>query len=381
MSMLSGRKPAGFPALDPLARNTWLWPATAGYADRACVRARRARSRLPRVIAAAATLSRSRPPPFAAAPRRYQLEMASGALFTNTLVSLPTGLGKTFIAAVCMWNYWRWFPGGKVVFLAPTKPLVTQQISACFKIVGIPERDTARMFGASGGKNKLAERAAFWRDKSVFFATPQTFHNDIKAGRCEPRAVTLLVVDEAHKAVGESSYVQCVRALDAAGARYRVLALSATPGKDLNAVADVVRNLHIARIDARTSDDASVKPYRKDVTVDRVTVPLPMLIGPPIEGAPGAIRVEVRGTRGGERHDVVYGAFDRPSVATAAVAAVVAVALASGGSEFDPGAGGLARVREARPLLRELARRGVRAAVFEGSRDFGVAEDLDGQIG
>jgi len=115
--------------------------------------------------------------------------------------------------------------------------------------------------------------------------------------------------------------------------------------------------------------------------IDRVTVPLPMLIGPPIEGAPGAIRVEVRGTRGGERHDVVYGAFDRPSVATAAVAAVVAVALASGGSEFDPGAGGLARVREARPLLRELARRGVRAAVFEGSRDFGVAEDLDGQIG
>lgn len=114
--------------------------------------------------------------------------------------------------------------------------------------------------------------------------------------------------------------------------------------------------------------------------VDRVTVPLPMLIGPPVEGSPGAIRVEVRGTRHGARHDVVYGAFDRPSVATAAVAAVVAVALGAGDAGLEPGAGGLARVRDARPLLRELARRGVRAAVFEGSRDFGVAEDLDDRV-
>ena len=33
----------------------------------------------------------------------------------NTLVSLPTGLGKTLIAAVVMYNYYRWFPTGKVV--------------------------------------------------------------------------------------------------------------------------------------------------------------------------------------------------------------------------------------------------------------------------
>ena len=114
--------------------------------------------------------------------------------------------------------------------------------------------------------------------------------------------------------------------------------------------------------------------------VDRLTVPLPMLVGPPVEGGPGAIRVEVRGTRNGERHDVVYGAFDRPSVATAAVAAVVAVALGSGEADLEPGVGGLARLRDARPVLRELARRGVRAAAFDGSRDFGVAEELDPRI-
>ncbi len=40
-------------------------------------------------------------------PREYQLAIVRRALFENTLVSLPTGLGKTFIAAVVMANYYR----------------------------------------------------------------------------------------------------------------------------------------------------------------------------------------------------------------------------------------------------------------------------------
>lgn len=57
------------------------------------------------------------------------------------------GLGKTFIAAVVMYNYYRWFPQGKVVFMAPTKPLVAQQIRACHNIMAIPIRDTIEMTG------------------------------------------------------------------------------------------------------------------------------------------------------------------------------------------------------------------------------------------
>ena len=39
--------------------------------------------------------------------REYQLAIVEKALFLNTLVSLPTGLGKTFIAAVVMYNFYR----------------------------------------------------------------------------------------------------------------------------------------------------------------------------------------------------------------------------------------------------------------------------------
>lgn len=79
--------------------------------------------------------------------RDYQFQIVEKALMMNTLVTLPTGLGKTFIAAVLMYNYYRWYPQGKIIFIAPTKPLVAQQIEACYNIMGIPESVTAELTG------------------------------------------------------------------------------------------------------------------------------------------------------------------------------------------------------------------------------------------
>lgn len=79
--------------------------------------------------------------------REYQLKMSEVALFQNTLVCLPTGLGKTFIASVVMYNFYRWYPSGKIVFMAPTKPLVAQQIEACYRVMGIPQAHMAELTG------------------------------------------------------------------------------------------------------------------------------------------------------------------------------------------------------------------------------------------
>ena len=99
---------------------------------------------------------------------------------------------------------------------------------------------------------------------------------------------------------------------------------------------------------------------------DRFTARLPMLRKPHPEGAVGAIRVEVRGRRGSRRETRVLGAMDRPAVAAGAVAAVAAVAAARGELR-GAGAAGLAELVDAIPFLGELARRGVKAAVFEGT--------------
>ncbi|MGY6500757.1 MAG: Gfo/Idh/MocA family oxidoreductase [Acidimicrobiales bacterium] len=98
---------------------------------------------------------------------------------------------------------------------------------------------------------------------------------------------------------------------------------------------------------------------------DRMTARLPMLRRPHPEGGPGAIRVEVRGRRAGRREVRVLGAMDRPAVAAGAVAAVAVRAILTG-EVARPGAASLAELVEPIPFLTELARRGVKAAVFEG---------------
>jgi hypothetical protein len=100
---------------------------------------------------------------------------------------------------------------------------------------------------------------------------------------------------------------------------------------------------------------------------DRLTSWLPMLRPPHPEGGPGAVRVEVRGTQGAAREVRVLGAVDRPAVGAGAVAAVAA--WWSVERRFvRPGAAGLAvLLADTVPFLAELARRGVRAAVFEGA--------------
>lgn len=97
---------------------------------------------------------------------------------------------------------------------------------------------------------------------------------------------------------------------------------------------------------------------------DRLTAHLPMLRRPHPEGGPGAVRVEVRGQRASSRDTKVLGAMDRPAVAAGAVAALSAVWAVSG-KLHRPGAAGLAELVDPVPFLSELARGGIKAAVFE----------------
>jgi hypothetical protein len=86
----------------------------------------------------------------------------------------------------------------------------------------------------------------------------------------------------------------------------------------------------------------------------------------------GSARVEVWGWRGQARESMVYGVIDRTAIAAGTVLAVTAACLAGIapglGARDGPAGGvhGLAALVEPVPFLAELARRGVKAAVFEG---------------
>ena len=84
----------------------------------------------------------------------------------------------------------------------------------------------------------------------------------------------------------------------------------------------------------------------------------------PVTEAVGAIRVEVSGQRNGTEETIIYAVVDRPSLAAGTLAAVVATA-----SPAPLGASGLAERSYARAVLGELARRGVKAAVYDPSTE------------
>lgn len=199
--------------------------------------------------------------------RDYQYNIVHRAFFHNIVVALPTGLGKTFIASTVMLNYLRWFPELKVIFMAPTKPLVAQQIKACCGITGIPPLHVAILLDKTR-KN----RAAIWDEKRVFFTTPQVVENDLAMGIVDPKSVVLLVIDEAHRAKGNYAYNNVVKFLDRFNKAYRILALTATPASDVEGVQEIVTNLLISKIEVRTEKSIDIFKYLKRKLVDRVTV-------------------------------------------------------------------------------------------------------------
>jgi len=201
--------------------------------------------------------------------RKYQFFICRSSLFFNTLVCLPTGLGKTFIAATVMYNYYRWFKEGLIFFLAPTKPLVDQQYNAFMEIIiGFNESHIGQL---TGKQNKKERRKAYTTAR-IFFMTPQTLANDLKNGLLDKQKVTCIVFDEAHRATGNYAYGVIVKELMEAKIGYRVLALSATPGPNIESIQQIIENLCIVRVEVRSEEDPDVKPYTHFKNIELIRV-------------------------------------------------------------------------------------------------------------
>lgn len=203
--------------------------------------------------------------------RQYQYDIAKQSLHSNTLIILPAGLGKTFIASVVMYNFSRWFPSGKIVFLAPTRPLVTQQLDAMMNLVEVDPLRTAEITGAQSP----TQRQQLWMEKSLFFMTPQILQNDLISGICPNNQLVLIVFDEAHRALGSHAYCEVVRLLCPSGRApwwTRILALTATPATNIKIIQQIVSSLLISTIITRTEDSEDVKPYVHERAIEIVTV-------------------------------------------------------------------------------------------------------------
>jgi len=205
------------------------------------------------------------------APRRYQETIFAQATMHNTLVVLPTGLGKTMIAVMLAAHRLRERPDSKILILAPTKPLVQQHERTFREYLDLPDSAFALFTGALGPE----KRAAQWHDAKVIFSTPQGLENDVIGSRIRLTDVSLIVFDEAHRAVGEYSYVFLAKQYERQATHQRILALTASPGTSEEEIREVCATLHIEEIEVRSQTDPDVAPYVQETDVTWVRVDLP----------------------------------------------------------------------------------------------------------
>ncbi|MEM0437828.1 MAG: helicase-related protein [Candidatus Micrarchaeia archaeon] len=192
-------------------------------------------------------------------PRKYQTEIAESVLrHGNTLVVLPTGLGKTLIAVLVMQKKLK---EGAVLFLAPTKPLVSQHVKTINATL-----DGAGAVAVTGAMAKSA-RKSVWDNAKIIVATPQTVQSDLE--HIDRHRFSLVVLDEVHRAVGDYAYTAVSQAFRPYST---ILGLTASPGSKKSKIEEIRLTLGVSNVESREHTDDDVKDYVKEMDIEWVMV-------------------------------------------------------------------------------------------------------------
>lgn len=204
-------------------------------------------------------------------PRLYQETILATAVKKNTLVVLPTGLGKTAIAFMLTANRLKNYPKSKILLLAPTKPLAEQHLTTFKSNLSLPEEKFALFTGAVSP----SKRSDLWQNAQIIIGTPQGTENDILGDKISIEDVSLLILDEAHHATGDYSYCFIAKQYTKKAKFPKILGLTASPGSNIEKIKEVCQNLFIEAVEVRTLTDPDVQQYIKEIQTEWIKVELP----------------------------------------------------------------------------------------------------------
>jgi ERCC4-related helicase len=197
--------------------------------------------------------------------RQYQHDIAMKAVERNTLIVIPTALGKTIIAIIAISKLIE--HGGKCIFLAPTRPLVHQHAASIRKFLKLNQEEIVEVTG----EVKREERQLLYEKARVIVSTPQVISNDAEILSGIRGEVAVVVFDEAHRAIGNYAYVKIAEFFKDS----RIIATTASPGGDSSKIDEIMRNLHIDHVEIRDERSPDVSPYVKGIEINQVKIPMP----------------------------------------------------------------------------------------------------------
>jgi len=197
--------------------------------------------------------------------RDYQTNLADGAKKENSLIVLPTGLGKTTIALQVIADYLQKGTGG-VLFLAPTRVLVNQHYEFLKENLLIEDIEIVT------GEDLPQKRKKKWMN-SIICATPEITRNDLERNIVSSDQFNLVIFDEAHRTVGDYAYSQIADKIQ--GNDIRILGMTATLPSEKEKATEIITKLRIQNLLQRSDDSPDVKPYVQETDTEWVRVELP----------------------------------------------------------------------------------------------------------
>lgn len=199
--------------------------------------------------------------------RLFQIDLAARALRKSTLVVMPTGLGKTIVALMVLLAR---LERGRVLFLAPTRPLVEQHAAFLRRVLTAPE-----YVASVTGETDPESRVEIWKSTRIVVSTPQVVENDLLSGRMDLRDVSLVIFDEAHRATGNYAYVYIADRYRREARDPLVLGMTASPGSEAERVAEICSNLGIESIETKSESDPDVAPFVHHREIEWIKVEVP----------------------------------------------------------------------------------------------------------
>ena len=207
--------------------------------------------------------------------RQYQDNIFKKCKSKNSLIVLPTGLGKTIIGILLISHALQKYSKSKVLILAPTRPLVSQHKRSCESFLEINPDKIIEFTGRVASK----ERIDSFIDAQIIISTPQIIKNDVERGRYDLKEVSLIIFDEAHRTRGNYSYCFISEEYINTCTDPLILGLTASPGKDYYRIQELCENLFIENVIFKTYTDKDVEKYIYDIDtfLEFVTLPINVL--------------------------------------------------------------------------------------------------------
>ena len=203
--------------------------------------------------------------------REYQENIAKTAREQNTLVVLPTGMGKTLISLLVVADRLEKFPESKIMILSPTRPLSAQHKKTFENFTTIPEDEIILLTG----KIRPENRTELYKKSKIIIATPQTVENDLENNKIDLSEFSFIVFDEAHRAVKEYAYPFVAKKFMLQSKNPLILGLTASPGATQERIQEICNNLFIKGVEIRSESDLDVEKYVQPIEHENIYVEIP----------------------------------------------------------------------------------------------------------